>query len=725
MVRLRAATMVLVVCAALTATASAGASSYNGLAGTPPMGFNAWNGYGCNVSAARIESTATYLHTSGMQAAGYEYVNIDDCWLAHERNASGELVADPAKFPQGIPAVARYVHSLGLKLGIYEDAGTSTCAGYPGSYGHETTDAATFAAWGVDYLSYDQCNIPFANDPGLSHQQIDTQLYTTMSNALKATGRRIVFSMSNGADAAVHPWTWGAPVSNLWRTTTDIQDTFASTLVNFAGNVSLYPYAHAGAFNDPDLLEIGNGGQTATQYESQFSLWAEMAAPLIAGTNLTALSRSNRSIYTNRAVIAVDQDRLGRQGRPVSQRNGLWVLTKPLVGGDHAVVLFNSTGSPTTISTTARAIGAAHARSYRLTDLWTGRQTRTAGTIAAFVPAQGTVMYRVWGVKSSTATVGPSTPLALTVNSQTLDIGQQVQVGLTLTDHDRQGLGAGRLRLTLPAGWTLTGGGAGAGGAVRSFSGLHGGHSVRARFTLQAPATAPPLSTVSLHANAEFVAAGGDGRAAATSPVTLISPITTAFEKVNATGEPATVGQSGSDFSIDAAGAGISGESTTSAGTLPASESYAAVVQPFAAQTTSTAQVTVTAQAGSRLRPFGTAGLLERNTLSQPSSPEGVVLSVDTAGTITLSWNTGGGPFVNQTKQILAGAGPPVTLRLARAGTSYVGSYSTDGGRTWTTAGTADVTPPASVGPQDVGVFHASGVAGWDTQADFTNFSIR
>ena len=188
------------------------------------------------MSAGLIESAAKYMHTSGMQTAGYRYVNIDDCWLEPQRGAGGQLVADPAKFPQGI--------------------------------------------------KYDQCNMPFANYPGLSHQQVDTQLYTTMSNALKATGRPIVFSMCNGTDAAAYPWKWGAPVSNLWRTTTDIQDNFPSTLINFEDNVGLYPYAHPGAFNDPDTLEIGNGGQTETQYESQFSLWAEMAAPLIAGTNL-------------------------------------------------------------------------------------------------------------------------------------------------------------------------------------------------------------------------------------------------------------------------------------------------------------------------------------------------------------------------------------------------------------------------------------------------------
>ena len=543
----RLATLVLLICAALTVTASAAEaatpSSYNGLASTPPMGFNDWNAYGCGVSAGLIESAAKYMHTSGMQAAGYQYVNIDDCWLEPQRGADGHLVADPAKFPQGIPAVAQYVHSLGLKLGIYEDAGTSTCAGYPGSYGHEAADAATFASWGVDYLKYDQCNIPFANYPGLSHQQVDTQLYTTMSNALKATGRPIVFSMSNGTDAAAYPWKWGAPVSNLWRTTTDILDNFPSTLANFQGNVALYPYAHAGAFNDPDMLEIGNGGQTATQYESQFSLWAEMAAPLIAGANLSALSRTDRSIYTNRAVIAVDQDRLGRQGHPVSQRKGLWVLTKP----------------------------------------------------------------------------------------RTVDTDQQVSVKLALTDDDRFGLGAGQLRLAVPKGWTL-----GSGQATHRFASLEAGHSVSAQLTLEAPTGATPLSTVSLRASAQFAALGGDGRASAVSPVTLSSPISAPYETVNATDEPARFAQHGSDFSIAAAGTGISGQTTTSRGTRSASEAFGAIVDPQTVKSSSVAQVTVTRQDGSTLRPFGTAGLLQRNTFSQPSSTEGVVLSVNTAGMIAL-----------------------------------------------------------------------------------------
>jgi alpha-galactosidase len=405
----------------------------------------------------------------------------------------------------------------------------------------------------------------------------------------------------------------------------------------------------------------------------------------------------------------------------VSQRKGLWVLTKPLVGGDHAVALFNSTGAPATISTTARAIGAAAgARSYRLTDLWSGRQTRTAGQISAFVPAQGTVMYRVRGVKATAATVGPSTPLAITANPQTADTGQRVSVEAKLTDDDRFGLGAGQLRLAVPKGWTLA-----SGQAARRFASLGAGRSVSTRLTLEAPTSAKPLSTVSVRASARFAALGGDGRASAVSPVTLSSPISSPYETVNATNAPARFGQNGSDFSIAAGGAGISGQTTTSRGIRLPTERFGAIVDPQVVRSGSVAQVTVTRQDGSRLRPFGTAGLLVRNTFLQPASTEGAVLGVNTAGTIVFEWNTGGGPFVNQTRLIVAQARLPVTLRLARNGTSYVGSYSTDGGHTWDSAGTADVVASASATVQDAGVFHASGVAGWSTQADFTGFSVR
>jgi alpha-galactosidase len=367
----------------LLATAPSAQALGNGLARTPQMGFNDWNAYGCNVSETLIKSTAQAMHDNGLQAAGYQYVNIDDCWLTHNRDGSGNLVPDRNKFPDGIAGTASYVHSLGLKLGIYEDAGTATCAGYPGSLGHERQDAATFAAWGVDYLKYDNCN-----NNGVSAQS----RYTAMRDALAATGRPILYSLCNWGQENV--WTWGANVGNSWRTTGDISPSFTSMLGIFHANVGLSAYAGPGGWNDPDMLEIGNGMST-TEDRTEFSLWAEMAAPLIAGTNIAGASATTVSILSNKAVVAVDQDSLGKQGHMISSANGHDVLAKPLANGDVAVVLFNETGARATIATTAAAVGKSGASSYGLADLWSGAKSTTTGPISASVPAHGVVMYRL------------------------------------------------------------------------------------------------------------------------------------------------------------------------------------------------------------------------------------------------------------------------------------------------------------------------------------------
>jgi alpha-galactosidase len=418
-----------VMVAALGTASRAMALGY-GLALPPPTGFNDWNAYGCNVSEQLIEQTALAMRDNGMQAAGCTYVNTDDCWMASSRDSGGNLAASSSKFPDGIAATASYVHSLGLKLGIYEDAGTATCAGLPGSYGHEQADARLFASWGVDYLKYDWCNVPFSDFPGQSHQQVAQTLYTRMRDALSATGRPIVFSMCNGWDSSVQPWTWAAPVSNLWRTTTDIQANFSSMLNNFHINVGLASFAGPGAWNDPDMLEIGNG-MTAAENQSEFSLWAEMAAPLIAGTNLVSASTATLSVLTNRAVIAVGQDSLGRQGREVSASGGLDVLAKPLANGDVSAALFNETGSTATISTTAAVIGTTGSASYTLTNLWTGATSTTTGTISASVPAHGTVMYRVAGGSAST---NPSGEVRAIGAAKCLDVPNSTQSNGTHLD---------------------------------------------------------------------------------------------------------------------------------------------------------------------------------------------------------------------------------------------------------------------------------------------------
>jgi alpha-galactosidase len=350
---------------ALLAGAAPARAIDDGQALTPPMGYNDWNAFGCNVSESLIKDTALAIHANGLQDAGYQYVNIDDCWMTHARDAGGHLVPDPVKFPSGIKGTADYVHSLGLKLGIYEDAGSATCAGFPGSYGHEGIDAQDFADWGVDYLKYDNCNtLPGTADT----QQQFIDRYSRMRDALKATGRQIVYSLCEWGQQS--PWLWGAGVGHLWRTTGDISDNYGSMLGIVKQNAPLDAYGGPGHWNDPDMLEIGNGGMTDTEYRSHFSLWAIMAAPLLIGSDLRNASAPTLTILSNREVIAVDQDPLGKQGRMISNAGGHWVFAKPLQNGDVAVALFNETAQAASISTSAAAAGLPQRDGYGLHDLW-------------------------------------------------------------------------------------------------------------------------------------------------------------------------------------------------------------------------------------------------------------------------------------------------------------------------------------------------------------------
>ena len=366
----------------------------NRLAATPPMGWNGYNHFRLSVTAITIEAEARALVSSGMKAAGYTYVNLDGGWNLRRRNLDGSIQPDPVKFPKGIKPVADYVHSLGLKFGMYASAGFENCARTSaGSFGHYQQDAMTFAAWGIDYVKLDWCHIPYRIYPGLTHQQVNQLLVSQMRDALAATGRTIVYDVNGWSNEG--PWTWAPAQANVWRTAPDIEDRYSSMLSNFTRNVSHDRQAGPGGWNDPDMLEVGNGGMNPTEYRSQFSLWSEMAAPLIAGNDLTAMSATTRSILTNAAVIAVDQDPLGRQGHTVSSAEGRWVLTKVLANGDRAVLLFNQTDKPASISTTVEEVGLPSAHEYTLLDLWTEASTQATGIITAELPAHGVGFYRI------------------------------------------------------------------------------------------------------------------------------------------------------------------------------------------------------------------------------------------------------------------------------------------------------------------------------------------
>jgi len=351
----------------------------------PPMGWNSWNRFGCNIDESLIRSTADAIVANGLDAIGYKYVNIDDCWMAPTRDAQGRLRSDPTRFPSGIAALATYVHNKGLKLGIYSSAGTATCQGLPASLDHETIDANTFASWGVDYLKYDNCN-------NLGRPAADR--YRVMGQALRASGRAIVYSICNWGQE--NPWLFGPTVGGaLWRTTGDISDSWGSMTSLLDQQAGLEPFARKGAYNDPDMLEVGNGGMTGTEYTAHFSLWALLSAPLILGNDLRSMSSGTLSIIRNTDVVAVNQDWAGSQGRRVRDFGETEVWAKPMSDGSAAVVLFNRTGTTSTIATSAAEVGLGGSSSYTLRNLWSGATSTTSGSISASVPSHGVVMYRV------------------------------------------------------------------------------------------------------------------------------------------------------------------------------------------------------------------------------------------------------------------------------------------------------------------------------------------
>ena len=367
----------------------------NGLALTPPMGWNSWNKFACSVNEQIIRDTTDAMVRTGMRDAGYQYVVIDDCWQAR-RDANGFITADPQRFPSGIKSLADYVHSRGLKFGIYSDAGRLTCGGRPGSQGHEYQDATTYARWGVDYLKYDWCSTGDRNAQ---------EAYSVMADALRQSGRPIVFSMCEWGTAK--PWLWAKNTGNLWRTTGDIWDSFdkqddahkswAHTVTEIIDlNEPLWPFAAPGHWNDADMLEVGNGGMSADEYRAHFSLWAMMASPLIAGNDVAHMNDTTRSILLNKEVIAVDQDSLGAQGHRTRKDGTSEVWLKTLSGGGVAVLLFNRGDQPARIRATADEIGWPAKGSARVYDLWAHREVRLqSGVLSAMVAPHAVAMFRI------------------------------------------------------------------------------------------------------------------------------------------------------------------------------------------------------------------------------------------------------------------------------------------------------------------------------------------
>ncbi|XP_050214739.1 alpha-galactosidase-like [Mercurialis annua] len=358
--------LVFIICISKSAVSVNEAEDYtqfllaNGVGRTPPMGWNSWNHFQCNVNEWTVKTTADALVSTGLAALGYKYVNIDDCWADQTRDLKGNLRANSSTFPSGIKALADYVHAKGLKLGIYSDAGYSTCSKkMPGSLGHEEQDARTFAQWGVDYLKYDNCY----------HDGSKPQVrYARMSYALRKVGRPILYSLCEWGEE--DPAKWAGEYGNAWRTTGDIKDSWES-VVSIADQNNIWGrYAGPGKWNDPDMLEVGNGGMTIEEYRSHFSIWALMKAPLLIGCDVGSASIQTLRILGNKEVIDVNQNSLGVQGRKIRSKDGREIWSGPLSRKRTVVLLWNRSGSMAPISVSWRDIGVSPNSSLMIRDLW-------------------------------------------------------------------------------------------------------------------------------------------------------------------------------------------------------------------------------------------------------------------------------------------------------------------------------------------------------------------
>ena len=370
---------------------------FDKIALTPPMGWNSWNAFGLNINSKIVKSVADSMVAKGLAQAGYKYIVIDDGWQI-ARDENGKIIADSTRFPEGIKYLADYVHSKGLKFGIYTCCGTKTCGGRPGSYGYEEIDAQTYAEWGVDFIKEDWC---FTDG-------LDTRTqYKKMSDAIKATGRPMLLSICEWGVSS--PWEWGRGIGSMWRTTNDIQDCF-DCVRNWGGmgwvpilekNVNLAPYAGPGHWNDPDMLEVGNHSLNPTECRSHFAMWCMLAAPLIAGNNISTMNDTIRDILTAPEIIEIDQDPLGKQGTRLRNENGQQVWQKPLSDGSVAVALLNVTKAAAPMSVSLEEIGFRKGTESSVRDLWNRKDLEPVKDIfKTEVEAHGVVIVKIKGTKA-------------------------------------------------------------------------------------------------------------------------------------------------------------------------------------------------------------------------------------------------------------------------------------------------------------------------------------
>jgi alpha-galactosidase len=376
--------------AALLLTAAPAAALNNGLARTPPMGWNSWYAYHCHVTERGVLANAHALVDSGLAARGYRFVNVDGCWEARTRTRDGYLRGNPSTFPSGMAALGRSLHAMGLKFGIYTSAGRTICLHHrPGSYGHYRRDFRTFAKWKVDYVKVDWCSEP---PKGVTQQQT----YRAIAKAAAHAGRRMVVTVSTTGNRK--PWRWAKAYGHSWRIADDATGSWASVLAQLDTDAPLWRYAGPGAWNDPDVLQVGGPGLSDIEGRAHFSMWSVLAAPLLAGYDLSSATPATLSILGNDEAIAVDQDRLGHQGRRVRRAAGVETWVRDLSDGSRAVVFLNRSGSARSLSVRVDQIPRVPAaQRYAVRDLWahTTREVGAGEAVQVDLAAHEAAMWRV------------------------------------------------------------------------------------------------------------------------------------------------------------------------------------------------------------------------------------------------------------------------------------------------------------------------------------------
>jgi hypothetical protein len=726
----------------------------NGVGATPALGWSSWSFVRHNPTESGIEAQADAMKSSGLASVGYQYVNVDDFWYecpgsqGPNVDAYGRWVIDPGKFPSasgvnGIAATASYVHSLGLKFGLYVTPGISkqavaqntpiegtsytadqiaepsvsehnyNCGGMvgidytkPGAQEFINSWADEFASWGVDYIKID----------GVGSGDIpDVQAW---SQALQQTGRPIHLELSNNLSIGSAA-TW-QQYSNGWRTGGDIEcygcesggssyplTDWANVASRFNQVAAWQPFGGPGAFNDYDSVEVGNGagdGLTLSERQAQLSLWSLASSPLILGTDLTNLDPTDLALLENTAVISVDQD--GIDAQRISSTSTAQVFAKTESNGDAVVGLFNTSGQSEAISTSAAALGMPPGSDYLLDNLWAGQRTETTGVIGAEVPSHGVALFRVSALSNPT-TAPPAATLGLT-GLGAMTPGQPQLATVSLTDNGDLAALRVNLGLQVPPGWSVTP------TSPTSFAGVDNGQTVQATFQVLSPQPVSLFQTATLTGTASYTWAKNTTVAlSAPREVTNSPPVQDPYRTYSsATDAPAIFGQSAREFGISGAGADL----------YSGTDAYSAIYQPGAAGNTVTIETEVTSQQG--MTGFAKAGIIVRNDMTgSGTTPEGVVLFESPSGGIQLEWNSNGGDYINSVTPP-NGSNPellPVWLELVRSGSSYTGYYSFDG-TDWLEVGTATVQAQAAT--QDAGMFVTSHASGSPGQVTFGGFAV-